>query len=56
MQRGIDGLLAWSAAMVGEDCLIVADLTDLAKYYARSLEGLGRVRDASDPDKRTAAG
>jgi hypothetical protein len=56
MQPVIDGLLAWSAEMVGEDSLIVADLTDVAKYYARYLEGLGRVRDASDPDKRTAPG
>lgn len=56
MQPVIDGLLAWSAEMVGEDSLIVADLTDVAKYYARSMQGLGRVRDASDPDKRTAPG
>jgi hypothetical protein len=56
MQPVIDGLLGWSAEMVGEDSLIVADLTDVAKYYARSLQGLGRVRDASDPDKRTAPG
>jgi len=56
MQPVIDGLLAWSAQMAGEDSLIVADLTDIAKYYARYLEGLGRVRDASDPDKRTAPG
>jgi len=56
MQPVIDGLLAWSAEMVGKDSLIVADLTDVAKYYARSMQGLGRVRDASDPDKRTAPG
>ncbi len=56
MQPAIDGLLALSAEMVAEDSLIVADLTDIAKYYARSLEGLGRVRDASDPEKRTAPG
>jgi len=56
MQPVVDGLLAWSAEMVGEDSLIVADLTDVAKYYARSLQGLGRVRDASDPDHRTAPG
>ena len=31
-------------------------ITDVAKYYARSMQGLGRVRDASDPDKRTAPG
>ncbi len=51
-----DELLERSAAMVGEETLITADLTDLAKYYARVLQGLGRVRDASDPDKRTAPG
>lgn len=56
MRPVIDGLLNDSAAMVGENSLIVADLTDIAKYYARHLEGLGRVRDASDPEKRTAPG
>jgi Transposase DDE domain len=45
-----------SAALVGDDSLIVADTTDLAKYYARHLEGLGRVHDGSDPEKRTAPG
>jgi len=49
-------LLDWSAQYVDRHTLIVADLTDVAKYYARTLEGLGRVRDASDPDKRTAPG
>jgi hypothetical protein len=39
-----DQLLHRSAAMVTEDTLIPADTTDLAKYYARHLEGLGRVR------------
>jgi hypothetical protein len=56
MRPVIDGLLNNSAAMVSDDSLIPADLTDIAKYYARHLEGLGRVRDASDPDKRTAPG
>src|SRR5207253_5618171 len=51
-----DGLLRRSAALVGDDTLIVADTTDLAKYYARHLEGLGRIHDGSDPDKRTAPG
>jgi len=51
-----DELLRRSAAQVGEDTLIVADTTDLAKYYARHLEGLGRVHDGSDPGKRTAPG
>jgi hypothetical protein len=49
-------LLRRSAALVTEDTLIVADTTDLAKYYARKLEGLGRVHDGSDPDERIAPG
>jgi hypothetical protein len=56
MQPVVEGLLGWSAEMVADDTLIVADLTDIAKYYARHLAGLGRVRDASDPEKRTAPG
>lgn len=51
-----DRLLHDSAAKVGDDSLIVADLTDLAKYYAKKLEGLGRIHDGSDPDKRLAPG
>ena len=51
-----DNLLAQSAALVNDNSLIVADLTDIAKYWARVMEGLGRVRDGSDPDKRTAPG
>jgi hypothetical protein len=51
-----DNLLAQSAALVNDDSLIVADLTDLAKYWARVMEGLGRVHDGSDPEKRTAPG
>jgi hypothetical protein len=49
-------LLDCSAAQVHADTLIVADLTDLAKYYARHLEGLGRVHDGSDPEDRLAPG
>jgi DDE family transposase len=49
-------LLRRSAARVTDDTLIVADTTDLAKYYARKLEGLGRVHDGSDPEGRTAPG
>jgi hypothetical protein len=49
-------LLQRSAAMVNEDTLIPADTTDLAKYHARKLEGLGRVHDGSDPEGRTAPG
>jgi hypothetical protein len=51
-----DRLLADSAALVRDDTLIVADLTDLAKYYAKKLEGLGHIHDGSDPDKRLAPG
>src|SRR5262249_40557567 len=43
-----DRLLADSAAFVRNDTLIVADTTDLAKYYAKKLEGLGTVHDGSD--------
>lgn len=45
-----------SAAMATADTLLVADLTDLAKPYARVLEGLGRVHDGSDPAKRIVPG
>jgi len=51
-----DRLLAGSAAMAGDDTLITADLTDLAKYHAKKMEGLGTVHDGSDPDKRLAPG
>jgi hypothetical protein len=51
-----DELLGRSAARVSDDTLIVADTTDLAKYSARAMEGLGRVHDGSDPEKRTAPG
>lgn len=46
MQPVIDGLLGCSAEMVGEDSLIVADLTDVAKYYARYRRRCG-VEDAT---------
>ena len=49
-------LLRRSAAMVTDDTLIPADTTDLAKYYAKHLEGLGRIHDGSDPEGRTAPG
>jgi hypothetical protein len=49
-------LLRRSAGMVTDDTLLVADTTDLARYYARKLEGLGRVHDGSDPDGRIAPG
>ena len=51
-----DELLRCSAARVGDDTLLVADLTDLAKPYACKLEGLGRVHDGSDPDERITSG
>jgi len=51
-----DKMLADAARLVGDDTLIPADLTDLAKPYARKLEGLGHVHDGSDPDERLAAG
>jgi hypothetical protein len=44
------------AALVTADTLLTADLTDLAKPYARKLQGLGRVHDGSDLDKRIVAG
>jgi hypothetical protein len=49
-------LLARSAGRVTDDTLLTADLTDLNKLYARKLEGLGRVHDGSDPDKRIVPG
>lgn len=51
-----DRLLHDSAARVNDDSLIVADWTDLAKYYAKKREGLGRIQDGSDPDKRLTPG
>jgi hypothetical protein len=51
-----DELLRRSATMVTDDTLITADTTDLAKYYAKHLEGLGRIHDGSDPEGRTAPG
>jgi len=49
-------LLNRSAALVHDDSLLVADLTDLAKPHARYLEGLGRIHDGSDPDGRIVTG
>src|SRR5205823_6243646 len=45
-----------SAARAGDDTPIVADTTDLAEYYARHLQGLGRAHDGSGPGGRTAPG
>ncbi len=49
-------LLTRSAGLVTDDTLLTADLTDLNKMYERKLEGLGRVHDGSDPDKRIVPG
>jgi hypothetical protein len=49
-------LLQRSAAMVGDDTILTADLTDLSKPYAKHLEGLGRVHDGSDPEGRIRPG
>ena len=49
-------LLRRSAALVTADTLIPADTTDLAKYYARHLEGLGRVHDGSTPTGESRRG
>src|SRR5882762_3463451 len=49
-------LLRRSAAMVGDDTILTADLTDLSKPYAKHLEGLGRVHDGSDPEGRIRPG
>jgi hypothetical protein len=49
-------LLQRSVALVTEDTLLTGDLTDLGKPYARKLQGLGRVHDGSDPDKRIVPG
>src|SRR5262249_2211594 len=51
-----DRLLDDSAQMVNDDSLLVGDLTDLAKYYAKKLQGIGTVHDGSDPDNRLAPG
>jgi hypothetical protein len=49
-------LLTRSARLVTPDTLLTADLTDLAKPYARKLEGLGHVPDGSDPSKPIVTG
>lgn len=51
-----DNLLAWSAAMIHDDTILVADLTDMAKPYARVLQGLGKVHDGSQPSKPIVPG
>jgi len=56
MSAVADDLLQRSAALVNDDTLIVADLTDMAKPHARVMEGLGRVHDGSDPSKRIVNG
>jgi len=51
-----DFLLRRSAGLVNEDTLIVADLTDLSKPWAKKLDGLGRVHDGSDTKKSIQPG
>jgi hypothetical protein len=51
-----DELLRRSAAMIGDDSILVADLTDMSKPYAKKLEGLGRVHDGSKPGKPIGPG
>lgn len=51
-----DELVRRSAALVTDDTLLTADLTDLAKPYAHKMEGLGHVHDGSDPDGRIVTG
>ena len=51
-----DFLLRRSAALVYENTLIVADLADLSKPWAKKLDGLGRVHDGSDPILEVAQG
>src|SRR5262249_47827212 len=43
-------------AMVGADTILTADLTDMAKPYARVLQGLGKVHDGSQPGKPIVSG
>jgi len=51
-----DVLLNQQGAQVDEQTLIPIDLTDLAKPYARHMEYLAVIRDASDPDRRLRPG
>jgi Transposase DDE domain len=48
--------LRHNAAWVAQDTPIYIDLSELAKPHARKMAHLCRVRDASDPDKRTTHG
>src|SRR5262245_46952640 len=51
-----DDSLTRSAPLVTDNPLIVADLTDLAKYCPPARAGLGRHHECSDPDRRTPPG
>ena len=42
-RRIVDG----TSSKVGQDTLLVVDLSDIQKPYGRSMEHLGRVRDGS---------
>jgi len=49
-------LLTRSAGLVTDDPLLTAGRADLNEMSARTLEGLGRAPDGSDPDKRIVPG
>lgn len=51
-----DQLLRQQAQDLDDDTLIPIDLTDLAKPYARCMQYLAIVRDASDPEGRKVRG
>ena len=40
-------LVAGTSSKIGQDTLLVVDLSDIQKRYGRSMEHLGRVRDGS---------
>ena len=51
-QRVRRNLLALAAPRVGREALLVVDLTDVSKPYARQMEYLARVRDGSRGELR----
>ena len=51
-QRVRRNLLALAAPRVGRETLLVVDLTDVSKRYARQMEYLARVRDGSRGELR----
>lgn len=46
-ERLVENLLARASGRIGEDTLLVLDVSDIAKPYARSMEYLAVVRDGS---------